>query len=150
MGIVATDYRFLWANVGSPGSVNDACTFQASHSYSDMVKENALGDFAFPHYSWLQKPFANTVLSEKQSHFNYCLGRARMVAESAFGQLKGRWRLLYRKSVVSQHSLKMSVLACIVLHNICIEKKIASTTAWISLLTKITTKENGPKTLEET
>ena len=25
------DYRFLWAKVGLPGSVNDACTFQASH-----------------------------------------------------------------------------------------------------------------------
>ena len=45
-----------------------------------------------------------------------------MVTECTFGQLKGRWRLLYRKSGVNQHSLKMSVLACIVLHNICIEK----------------------------
>ena len=34
-----------------------------------------------------------------------------MVTECAFGQLKGRYRLLYRKSEVSQHSLKMRVLA---------------------------------------
>ena len=46
-----------------------------------------------------------------------------MVTECAFGQLKGRWRLLHQKNDVSQHSLKMSVLACIVLYNICIEKK---------------------------
>ena len=52
-----------------------------------------------------------------------------MVTKCAFGQLKGRWRLLYRKSEVSQHSLKMSVLAYIVLHNLCIEKRIALTTA---------------------
>ena len=45
---------------------------------------------AFPHHSWLQKPFANTVLSEKQSHFNYCLSRAKMVTGCAFVQLKGR------------------------------------------------------------
>ena len=45
-----------------------------------------------------------------------------MVTECAFGQLKGRWQLLYRKSEVNQHSLKVTVLACIVLHNICIEK----------------------------
>ena len=31
MKIVAADYRFFWANVGLPGSVNDPCTFQASH-----------------------------------------------------------------------------------------------------------------------
>ena len=103
-----------------------------------------LGDSAFPHHSWLQKLFA-----KKESHFNYYLNRARMVTECAFGQLKERWRLLYWKKEVSQHPLRMSVLACIVLHNMCIEKKIASITAWISLLTKIT-KKNRPKTLEET
>ena len=46
-----------------------------------------------------------------------------MVTECAFGQLKGRWRLLYRKSEVNQHSLKVNILASIVLHNICIEKE---------------------------
>ena len=40
----------------------------------------------------------------------------------------------------------MNVLACIVLDSVYIEKK---STAWISLLTKIT-KENRPKTFEET
>ena len=45
------------------------------------------------------------------------------MTECAFGQLKGRWRLLYRKSEVNQHSLKVNILACIVLHNICIEKR---------------------------
>ena len=42
MGIVAADYRFSWANVRLPGSVNDACTFQASHLYSDIVRGSAL------------------------------------------------------------------------------------------------------------
>ena len=45
-----------------------------------------------------------------------------MVTECAFGQLKARWRLLYTKSEVNQHSLKVNVLACTVLHKICIEK----------------------------
>ena len=45
-----------------------------------------------------------------------------MVTECAFGQLKGRWRVLYRKCEASQESLKINILACIVLHNICIEK----------------------------
>ena len=46
-----------------------------------------------------------------------------MVTECAFGQLKGRWRLLYRKSEVNQHSLKVNIFARIVLHNICIENE---------------------------
>ena len=45
-----------------------------------------------------------------------------MVTECAFGQLKGRWRVLYRKCAASQESLKINILACIVLHNICTEK----------------------------
>ena len=89
MGIVAADYIFLWANIGLPGSMNEACIFQASHLYSEIVRRNVLpniikvlivqsqreaqlppilfGDSAFPHHSWLQKPFANTVLSRKKS-----------------------------------------------------------------------------------
>ena len=42
MGMVAADYRFLWPNVGLPGSVNDACNFQASHLYGDIVRGNSL------------------------------------------------------------------------------------------------------------
>ena len=144
MGIAGSDYKFLWTSVGLPGSSNDACTFQASRLYQTMVGNDflpeikkvvklpngnelqvppiLLGDLVFPHYVWLQKPFGNTTLSRKQSHFNYCLNRARMVTQYAFGQLKGRWRLLYRKSEVNQHSLKVNILACTVLHNICIEK----------------------------
>ena len=139
MGIVGTDYRFLWASAGLPGSVNDACSFQLSLLYqgiasgqklpviNKIIRETAippiiLGDSAFPHHTWLQKPYTNANLTEKQSYFNYRLSRARMVTECAFGQLKSRWRVLYRKSEVSQDSLKLAVLACIVLHNLCIEK----------------------------
>ena len=46
-----------------------------------------------------------------------------MVTECAFGQLKGRWRVLYRKCEARQESLKINILACIVLHNISIENR---------------------------
>ena len=140
--------RFLWANVGLTGSVDNACIFQASHLYSNIERGNAspdikkvltvlsqreiqlppilLGDSAFPNHSWLQKQFPSTVLSEKESHFNYCLSRARIFTECAFGQLKGRWRLLYRKIEVSQHPLKMSVMP-VLCYTICaLKKNIAS------------------------
>ena len=139
MGLVGADYRFLWASAGLPGSVNDACTFQASRLYQSMLRGDkipdifksingmdippiVLGDSAFPHHTWLQKPYTNAALTDKQSYFNYRLSRGRMVTECAYGQLKGRWRVLLRKCESSQHSLKYNVLACIVLHNICIEK----------------------------
>ena len=40
----------------------------------------------------------------------------------AFGQLKGRWRVLLRRCECSQENTKKAALACVVLHNICLEK----------------------------
>jgi len=43
-----------------------------------------------------------------------------MVTEGASGQLKGRWRVLLRKSKSSQDNAHITTLACMVLHNTCI------------------------------
>ena len=48
--------------------------------------------------------------------------RARMVIEGAYGQLKRRWRVLLRKSECHPDETGVVTLACIVLHNACIEK----------------------------
>ena len=45
-----------------------------------------------------------------------------MVTEGAYGQLKGRWRVLLRKSESSQDNVRITTLACMVLHNICIAR----------------------------
>ena len=82
-----------------------------------------LGDSAFPFKTWLTKPFTNAVLTPQQHYFNYRLSRARMVTECAYGQLKGRWRVLERKCESPPEIVRMVTLACIVLHNICIERE---------------------------
>ena len=43
-----------------------------------------------------------------------------MVMEGAFGQLKGRWRVLLRKNESTPEEVTITTLACMVLHNICI------------------------------
>ena len=53
------------------------------------VKFNILlGDSAFPQQTWLENLFGNTALSRKQTQFNYCMSRTRIVTEYAFS-LKG-------------------------------------------------------------
>ena len=79
-----------------------------------------VGDSAFPLRTWLMKPFTNAVLTPQQHYFNCCLSRARMVNEGAYGQLKGRWRVLLRKSESNRDHVRTATLACMVLHNICI------------------------------
>lgn len=79
-----------------------------------------LGDSAFPFRIWLMKPYTHANLTPEEANFNYRLSRARMVIERAFGQLKSRWRVLYRKLESQPEAVKLATLACLILHNICI------------------------------
>ena len=92
-----------------------------------------VGDSAFPLRTWLMKPYTNAILTPKQRYFNYRLSRARMVTEGAYGQLKGRWRVLLRKSESSQDNVRITTLACMVLHNICIARDAISKKLDLSL-----------------
>lgn len=51
-----------------------------------------------------------------------------MVTEGAYGQLKGRWRVLFRKCESSRDDVRLVTLACMVLHNVCIARKDTVTT----------------------
>ena len=78
-----------------------------------------LGDPAYPLKNWLLKPFSDTGLSRKQKTFNYCLSRARVVVENAFGRLKGRWRSLMKRNDCDIRKIPTLVTACCILHNFC-------------------------------
>ena len=45
-----------------------------------------------------------------------------MVTEGAYGLLKRRWQVLYRRNECSQKNVRTVTMACIVLHNICINR----------------------------
>ena len=138
MGMVNAKMQFIWASVGCPGSNHDSIIFRSTSVYSKFMESNILptftkliegvkvpfmilADSAFPHLPWIQKPYTNAVLSEKQRYFNYRLSRARMVVESAYGILKSRWRVLHRRCDSNNETMKVKTLACIVLHNLCID-----------------------------
>eukprot|EP00112_Aurelia_sp_Birch-Aquarium-sp1_P012779 Seg2692.1 transcript_id=Seg2692.1/GoldUCD/mRNA.D3Y31 product="hypothetical protein" protein_id=Seg2692.1/GoldUCD/D3Y31 len=53
-----------------------------------------------------------------------------MVTEGAYGQLKGRWRVLLRKCECSENTVKIMSLACVVLHNICIDLEDRAPISW--------------------
>lgn len=46
---------------------------------------------------------------------------ARVVTESAYGILRGRWQILYKKIKCRLFDLHYVTMACIALHNLCIE-----------------------------
>ena len=139
MGLVDAKYRFIWGSCGFPGISHDSIILQSTQLWTDISEGEAsppitrdldgtkvppliLGDSAFPFKTWLTKPFTNALLTPQQHYFNYRLSRARMVTECAYEQLKGRWRVLERKCESPPEIVRVVTLACIVLHNICIER----------------------------
>ena len=139
MGMVDSNYRFIWGTCGFPGNSHDAIIFQSTKLWADIresellphiakdiggvtVPPLVLGDSGFPFQTWMMKPYGNAVLTPKQRYFNYRLSRARMVTEGCYGQLKGRWRVTLRKNESSKDEVKTTTLACMVLHNICIDR----------------------------
>ena len=138
MAIVDAKYRFVWGSCGFPGNSHDSVILQSTSLWADIkggrlpnfsqfeqgiyVPPLLLTDSAFPMEAWLMKPYSNAILTKEQRYFNYRLSRARMVVEGAYGQLKGRWRFLLRKSESNHFEVKMATLACMVLHNVCLEQ----------------------------
>ena len=139
MALVDSKCRFIWGTCGFPGNSHDAIIFQSTQLWSDIKEGNfipeiaanlngvlvpplVVGDSAFPFQPWLMKPYGNAVLTPEQRYFNYRLSRARMVTEECYGQLRGRWRILLRKCEGSKEEVRVATLACMVLHNVCIDR----------------------------
>lgn len=138
MGLIDAKYRFVWASAGFPGNTHDSMILQATQLWKDINGSDAIpaiskkigkvqvgplvvADSAFPFSTWLMKPYTCAILTPEERYFNYRLSCARMVTECAYGKLKGRFRVLYRKSECNEDTMKAITLACIVLHNICID-----------------------------
>ena len=138
MSLVDSHYRFIWGSCGFPGNSHDSIIFQSTDMWNSIqegcipeigkviakinVPPLIVADSAFPLRGWLMKPYTDAILSPQQKYFNYRLSRARMVTEGAYGQLKGRWRVLLRKNESETDMVTLSTLACMVLHNICIDQ----------------------------
>ena len=140
MGFIASNKRFIWAAVGAPGSVHDSrflkscdlfAEIQQGHVFPNTVLRTreygdipitTVGDSAFPRYTWLIKPYNENTRDPRKRHLNKRLCSARVVSEHAYGMLKGRWRILYKKTECKLKNIRHVIMACIALHNICIAR----------------------------
>ena len=89
-----------------------------------MITPLLAGDFTFYSFYILHMVTENLYKCYTnlwENIFQYLLPRARMVTEDAYGQLKGRWRILLRKCESKKETMKLHTHACVCLHNLCIE-----------------------------
>ena len=137
MALVDADYKFVWVNIGCPGSCSDAQIWNVcdlrNHIITDRIgwpnPDNLLhDDMEMPYYiisdeafalrTWLMKPFSRRHLDHEERIFNYRLSRARRVVENAFGILANRFGCLLTTLKQKPTTVESIVLACVCLHNI--------------------------------
>jgi hypothetical protein len=118
--------------IGWPGSAHDSRILRLS-SLFDRCENGVLfnvhayfiiGDSGYPCLPWLITPYKDTGnVTPQQKRFNARFSSSRVIVEIAFGDLKGRWRILRDKVEMRVSSVPDIVLVCCILHNVCIEEK---------------------------
>ena len=116
LALVSYNKKFLYCALGAPGSTHVARMLLNSTTYqkiatgyrnswqSDRFRrawKNTLvtvGDTAFPKPAWLIKVFREDTSDRGEKYFNKKLCSACVVCENAYSMLKGRFRILYKKT----------------------------------------------------
>ena len=150
--------RFLYVNVGAPGSVGDARLWARSDlcsrieggmldiagvELSDgeetrMIRPVLVGDAAFPLGPHMMKiydePGPNGMPEFRASGkatFNRCVINCRREIERTFGRLKGRWAFCRRNTFVqSPQFVRSAVRVCCALHNFIEERHVDYDIGW--------------------
>jgi hypothetical protein len=122
---------FTHCYCGQPGSVHDARVFRVSSLMTDIANgsirfeadEHMLGDAGYPLKECLLVPYRdNGNLSDSKQRYNFKHSSTRNAIERAFGLLKGRFRRLKLFDSPDLEIVVHSVLACCMMHNICINE----------------------------
>ncbi|XP_070528297.1 uncharacterized protein, partial [Cardiocondyla obscurior] len=130
-GICNHKLRFTHCYIGHVGSVHDQRVFRLSKIQDALGNSekfpndcHLIGDSAYKLHDNLLVPYRdNGHLTLRQKNYNYCHSSTRVIIEKTFGLLKGRFRsLLHVLSMTRTDLIARYILACCVLHNVCVLK----------------------------
>ena len=123
---------FTYCYAGQVGSVHDSRVFRNSPvaCFLEMPERyfpndsHIIGDAAYGIHPHVMVPFRNNGhLTVRQRNFNFRLSSTRMVIERTIGQLKIRFRILLDCLPLTDITKNSEfIIACCVLHNICVMK----------------------------
>ncbi|KAJ8944150.1 hypothetical protein NQ314_009543 [Rhamnusium bicolor] len=100
----------------------DCCLIIARSEEDFPNNVHIIGDKAYPCLPQLQTPYKdNGRLTVAQKNYNFQLSKARSTIERAFALLKKRFRCLIFLDVLCVEWIPKYIIACCVLHNICIQ-----------------------------
>jgi hypothetical protein len=137
-GIVDVNCKFWDFEFGWAGSLYDWSVFQVTKvgrafMEGKYMPYKLIGDAAYPVRPWMYCPFKrqNDGLSRCRVYWNFIQSSTQMYVERAFGILKGRWRIIMKRSAISLRMVPDLVCTCIILHNLCITMKDSFDKTWI-------------------
>ena len=139
LGIADSNCKFIHASAGCPGAVSFARMLRGSALQRDIqsgvilnapsrmidgneVKPLLVSNSSFDLNSWLMTPYTEIPnITASQNNFNVALSSAQEKVVQAFALLRGRWRCLLETLKEDTLRVPTTVIACCVLHNLCIE-----------------------------
>nr|CAI5851451.1 unnamed protein product [Callosobruchus analis] len=131
--ICDANLKIINVNAKFPGSSHDSYIWSRSNVQRTMRQINQrhsdfflIGDSGYPLRPWLQTPVRNPLPGTPEFHYNEAFLLARSTIERCNGILKMRFRCLLKHRVLHYTPTKCSkiILACAVLHNMCIENDV--------------------------
>jgi hypothetical protein len=139
MALVDGDYKFIWVDIGSPGSCSDSQVFN-NCELKEVIESGdigfppdatlpndrpevktpfyILGDDAFALQTWMMKPYSRRNMTHQELIFNYRLSRARRIVENAFGLLATKFMIMHSHMRHNVDTVEEIVMATCTLHNL--------------------------------
>ncbi|CAN7937555.1 unnamed protein product, partial [Ixodes hexagonus] len=136
MALVDADLKFLYADVGRNGRMNDSGVWAATSLRTRIDRSSAgfpepeqlpnsskvapyviVGDEGFGLKPYLMRPFPAADLGDPDTMFNYRLSRARRIVENGFGILRNRFQVYGAPLRHKPERAVKVVKATIALHN---------------------------------
>jgi len=132
-GICNHKMKFIDVFTGICGSVHDARVWRLS-DIKNMIDHDVeryfphhghlLADSAYSLSYYMLTPYRdNGHLNDMQHNYNTKLSKTRVTIERTFGILKGQFRKLKYVYMYNTEMIPLVVLACCILHNICIDNE---------------------------
>ena len=148
LGLKEHNKRFLQLTNGAPESIQDHRLLWHATSFQEIIYGNiipnkginlgdaveitlvTIADSAFPRLQRSTKSFNQNTREQKNRYFNKTLYSARVVSEHAYGMLKWRWQVLYKKYECKLYNTKYVIVEAALLHYICIYKHDLCKSRW--------------------
>ncbi|KAJ8951779.1 hypothetical protein NQ314_007635 [Rhamnusium bicolor] len=134
--ICDSNKKFIDVFTGAPGKIHDARVYKLSFISKKIpqlcgAKYHLLGDGAYSLRKWLITPYRDYGnLSASEIRFNKIFSCTRVLIENTFGHFRGRFRQLQKLEIHAVDKIVNFIIACCVLHNICIDNKDETDDEW--------------------